>query len=82
MNNTEQKPQSCQTDVSGSASLPTPWAKMEQIETWIGGEVYENKGGRAKLTVIHYCGDDKKELIDQLKTLIAGLETGFDWFAS
>lgn len=54
---------------------------MEQIETWIGGEVYENEGGSAKLTVIHQCGDNKKELIGQLETLIYGLKNGFEEFA-
>ena len=62
--------------------LPTKWASIEEIETWVGGPIDEEKGGRARLIVTHYCGNDKKELIDQLKTLIFGLESGFDSFAS
>ena len=75
MNNSEQNPQSCQTDVSGSA-----WFKTEQIETFVGE--MDNGGERKKLVVLHQCGEDKKALIEQLKTMISGLETNFEWFAS
>jgi|694.fasta_scaffold00170_49 hypothetical protein len=75
MNNSEQNPQSCQTDVSGSA-----WFETEQIETFVGE--MDNGGERKKLVVLHQCGEDKKALIEQLKTMISGLETNFDWFAS
>lgn len=51
------------------------WFKIEQIETNVAGE-------RKKLVVLHLCGDDKEALIGQLKTMILGLETNFDWFAS
>ena len=71
---------SCLADVSGS--IPTKWAKIEEIETWIGGSVFENKGGRARLIVTHYCGDNKEDLIGQLETLIYGLKNGFDCFGS
>jgi len=44
-------------DIAGvSGSIPSKWAKIEEIETWIGGSVLENKGGRARLIVTHYCG--------------------------
>lgn len=65
-----------------SGSIPTKWAKIEEIETWIGGSVLENKGGRARLIVTHYCGDNKEDLIGQLETLIYGLKNGFDCFGS
>jgi hypothetical protein len=65
-----------------SGSIPTKWAKTEEIETWIGGSVLENKGGRARLIVTHYCGDNKEDLIGQLETLIYGLKNGFDCFGS
>ena len=64
-----------------SSSIPTQWAKIEEIETWIGGKTYEGKGGRARLIVTHYCGDSKEDLIEQLETLIYGLKNGFDEFA-
>jgi hypothetical protein len=34
------------------------------------------------LIVQHQCGDNKEALINQLKTLINGLEYGFDTFAN
>lgn len=64
-----------------NSSIPTEWAKIEEIETWIGGKTYEGKGGRARLIVTHYCGDSKEDLIGQLETLIYGLKNGFDEFA-
>ena len=42
-----------------SSSIPTQWAKIEEIETWVGGKTYEGKGGRARLIVTHYCGDKR-----------------------
>ena len=68
--------------VAVSSNIPTKWAKIEEIETWIGGSVLENKGGRARLIVTHYCGDNKEDLIGQLETLICGLKNGFDCFGS
>jgi hypothetical protein len=65
----------------GSSKLPTKWATIKQIETYIGDMDDMKEKGRAKLTVIHYCGEDKKALIGQLKTLLDGLENGFDGFA-
>ena len=65
-----------------SSSVPTQWAKVEEIETWVGGDVCEGKGGRARLIVTHYCGDNKEDLIGQLETLIYGLKNGFEDFAS
>ena len=67
--------------------LPTPWFSSEQIETWIGESLTEEKpigelnGGRGKLIVLHQCGENKEELIGQLETLINGLKEGFDGFA-
>jgi hypothetical protein len=58
--------------------LPTKWFKTEQITTHIGGE----EGGMGLLVVNHQCGDNTEELIRQLKTLISGLENGFDVFSS
>jgi len=66
--------------------LPTAWFKSEQIETWIGESLTEEKpveelnGGRGKLIVLHQCGENKEELISQLETLIHGLKEGFDEF--
>ncbi len=69
--------------------LPTPWFKTEQIETWIGEpitaegkEIWEIKGGRGKLIVMHQCGENKEELISQLETMIYGLKEGFEAFAA
>jgi hypothetical protein len=67
--------------------LPTKWFKVEQISTWIGEplgqqkEISELRGGHGMLIVSHQCGDNKEELIGQLKTMIHGLEEGFDGFA-
>ena len=33
-----------------SSSIPTQWAKIEEIETWSGGKTYEGKGGRVVIT--------------------------------
>lgn len=63
-------------------SVPTKWARIIEIETWVGGNTYNNNGGRAKLIVNHYCGDNKEDLIGQLETLIYGLKNGFDSFAT
>lgn len=72
-----------------SENLPTQWFKTEQISTWIGeslateGKTMEEiKGGHGKLIVMHQCGKNKAELIGQLKTMISGLEDGFESFAS
>jgi hypothetical protein len=80
--NEEQQEQQELLDTPIPNSIPTNWAKIEEIETWIGGSVCEGKGGRAKLIVTHYCGDSKEDLIGQLETLIYGLKNGFDYFAS
>jgi hypothetical protein len=61
-------------------NIPTQWVKVEEIETWVGN-LSEGKGGRSRLIVNHYCGDDKEALIGQLETLIYGLKNGFDEFA-
>jgi hypothetical protein len=78
---THQTPQLPQTDVSGST-----WFKTEQIETAVNvnGDMTadEIKSCRKKLIVLHECGEDKKALIEQLETMILGLKTNFDWFAS
>ncbi len=66
------------SDKTGRNSIPTKWFKTEQITTYIGGE----KGGMGILVVNHQCGDNTDELITQLKTLISGLENGFDGFSS
>lgn len=81
-NKVENKQNSEQLDIPVvSGSIPTQWAKIEEIETWVGGETYEGKGGRARLIVTHYCGDSKEDLIGQLETMIYGLKNGFDDFA-
>jgi hypothetical protein len=81
ISNENQNPQLPQTDVSGIA-----WFKTEQIETAVnvngGMTADEIKACRKKLIVLHECGDDKKALIEQLETMILGLKTNFDWFAS
>lgn len=58
--------------------LPTKWFKTEEIDTWVGTS---DDGGRGKLIVLHQCGENKEELISQLKTLINGIESDFEWFA-
>lgn len=62
-----------------NSTLPTKWSRTKEIETWIG-DLSKGEGGRARLIVTHYCGDNNKELIGQLKSLIYGLENGFDSF--
>ena len=62
--------------------------KTEQIETFIGfgkdGSSLTDEsqliGERRKLIVLHQNGENKKQLIEQLKTLIHGIETGFEGF--
>lgn len=63
--------------------------KTEQIESFVGhtsGYPFDKHGNmigeRRKLIVLHQNGDDKKELIAQLKLMISGLETNFDGFAA
>jgi len=73
------KEQNSQTTETQGLNIPvvitSNWFKTEQIETNVSGE-------RKKLVVLHLCGDDKEALIGQLKTMILGLETNFDWFAA
>lgn len=68
-------------DVIGST-----WFKTEQIETAVNANgdmtAEQIKAYRKKLIVLHECGDDKEALIGQLETMILGLKTNFDWFAS
>lgn len=66
---------------------PTKWFEEKQIETWIGltdnGEnSKEIQGGRARLIVLHQCGEHKDALIGQLKTMIYNIETNDEDFAS
>ena len=69
----------------GAVSSST-WFKTEQIETAVNVNgtmtADEIKACRKKLIVLHECGEDKKALIEQLETMILGLKTDFDWFAS
>lgn len=64
----------------------TTWFKTEQIETAVnvkGDMTTEQiKDCRKRLIVLHECGEDKEALIGQLKTMIRGLKTNFDWFVS
>ena len=69
--------------------LPTRWFKTEQISTWIGESITtegknidEIEGGHGILIVTHQCGDNKTELVSQLKTMIYGLEKGFNEFSN
>lgn len=65
------------------------WFETEQIETFVNntnkdsGEMTadEMKACRKKLIVLHQCGENKEALIDQLKTMISGLECNYSWFA-
>lgn len=61
------------------------WFKIEQIETAVNvtGDMTADQieSCRKKLIVLHECGDDKKALIEQLETMIFGLETDFNDFA-
>ncbi len=81
VSNEEQSQPSLLADVSGST-----WFKTEQIETAVNvnGDMTEEqiKACRKKLIVLHECGDDKEALIEQLETMILGLKSNFDWFAS
>lgn len=67
-------------------TVVSTWFKTEQIETAVNvnGDmtVEQIKACRKKLIVLHECGEDKKALIEQLETMILGLKTDFDWFAS
>lgn len=69
------------TVVNGST-----WFKTEQIETSVSANgdmtIEQLKACRKKLIVLHECGEDKKALIGQLETMIIGLKTDFDCFAS
>ena len=62
------------------------WFKTEQIETAVNvtGSMTadEIKTSRKKLIVLHECGEDKEALIGQLETMIRGLKTDFEMFAS
>ncbi len=66
--------------------LGSTWFKTEQIETAVNvnGDMTadEIKACRKKLIILHECGEDKKALIEQLETMILGLKTNFNWFAS
>jgi len=76
-----------QEKTQATETLPTEWFTTKQISTWIGEPFYGDKpidqvkGGHGILIVNHQCGNNKQELISQLKTLILGLEEGFEWFA-
>ena len=67
-----------QEEQTTEGQLPTKWFKTEEIDTWVGDST---DGGRGKLIVLHQCGENKEELISQLKTLINGIESDFEWFA-
>ncbi len=65
--------------------------EIEEIESFVGlgkdGQSWDECGNnmigeRIKLVVLHQNGENKKELISQLKTLIGGLENNFEYFAS
>jgi hypothetical protein len=77
-------PQSQQLNIAGVSG--SNWFKTEQIETSVGANgdmtIEQLKSCRKKLIVLHECGDDKEALIGQLETMILGLKTNFDWFAS
>ena len=77
----EEKGNGVLADVSGST-----WFKTEQIETAVNvnGDMTAEQinACRKKLIVLHECGEDKEALIGQLETMILGLKTNFDWFAS
>lgn len=66
--------------------IGSTWFKTEQIETAVNvnGDmtVEQIKASRKKLIVLHECGEDKEALIGQLETMILGLKTNLDWFAS
>ena len=61
----------------------TDFFETKQIETFVGhmNNNSEMIGERKKLIILHQCGDNNEALIDQLKTMIMGIETNFDWFA-
>lgn len=66
---------------------PTNWFDTKQIETWIGltdngVNSPEELGGRAKLIILHQCGENKDILIDQLKTMIDCVENDGMGFGS
>ena len=59
------------------------WFTVKQIETWVGkpdNGTETTTGGRAKLIVMHQCGENKDWLIGQLKMMIQNIETnGENW---
>jgi len=69
--------------MSDTTETKTSWFKTHQIETFVKSKnpTHELDGSRKKLVVLHECGEDKEALIEQLKTMILGLESEFDWFA-
>lgn len=63
------------------------WFDTLQIETYngemeVGTTADEMKKDMKKLIILHQCGDNKKALIGQLKTMIYGIENDFNDFAS
>ena len=78
------EPQNQQLNIAGVSG--STWFKTEQIETSVGANgdmtIEQLEACRKKLIVLHECGDDKEPLIGQLETMILGLKTNFDWFAS
>ena len=78
------EPHNQQLNIAGVSG--STWFKTEQIETSVGANgdmtIEQLKACRKKLIVLHECGDDKEALIGQLETMILGLKTNFDWFAS
>jgi len=57
--------------------------KTEQIETFVGNmnEKSEMIGERKQLIVLHTC-ENKEDLVEQLKTMIHGIQTDFKGFAN
>lgn len=63
--------------------------ETEEIETFIGfgdgGSSFDKEGNmvgeRRKLIILHQNGDNKEQLLEQLKTLVHGIENDFDGFA-
>ena len=61
---------------------PQKWFDVKQIETWVGESmlVEGTRGGKAKLIVMHQCGENKDWLIGQLNMMIQNIETnGENW---
>jgi hypothetical protein len=69
------------TTMDKKSKIPTEYFTTEEMHTGITVDYGSSDDVLpCKLVILHQCGNNKKELISQLKTYINGLETNFeDW---